>query len=130
MFHHQDLKILIYALQMGVPSLLQCLHWYRAFFGSLVLKLFSFSAARTSISFSSMNFKIGILDKIFLSSASSCVSLSIFNGPTEEMSSLISISVLLNFSYFPSNCNWISASDSISYSSSIKALLFLRSPCY
>ena len=110
--------------------LLQCWYWYRAFFGWLVLKLFSFSTVRTSISFSSMNFKIGILDKIFRSCASSCVSLSTFNSSTEEMSSLISTSVLLKFFYFLSNSNWISASDSISYSSRIKALLFLRSPYY
>ena len=93
------------------------LHIYAAIFGWLVLKLFSLSTARTSISFSSMNFKIGILDKIFLSCVSCRVSLSIFNSSTDEISSLISTSVLLKFPYFLSNFNWISASDPTSYSS-------------
>ena len=82
----------------------------QSFLCLVVLKLFSFSTVRTSISFSSMNFNIGILDKIFLSCASS-----IFNNSSEEMSSLISTSVLLQSSYFLSNSNWIPASDSISY---------------
>ena len=107
-----------------------CWQWYRAFLGWLVLKLFSFSTVRTSISFLSMNFKIGKLNKIFLSCAFSCVSLSIFNSSTEEMSSLISTTVLLKFSYFLSNFNWISASNSISYSSRIKCSFFLHSPYY
>ena len=98
----------------------QCWQWYRAFLGWLVRKLFSFSTVRPSISFSSMNFKIGKLNKIFLSCTFSCVSLSIFNSSTKEMSSLISTTVLLKFFYFLSNFNWISASDSISYSSRIK----------
>ena len=71
-----------------------------------------------------MNLKIGILDKIFLSCASSCVSLSIFNTTTKEMSSLISTSILLKFSYFLSNSNWISASNSISNSSMIQCSSF------
>ena len=46
--------------------LLQCWHRYRAFFGWLVLILFSLSTVRKSISFSSMNFKIGVPNKILL----------------------------------------------------------------
>ena len=66
-----------------------------------------------------MNFKIVVLDKIF-TSCSCRVSVSIFNNSIEEISSLISTLVLLNFSSFLSNYIWISASGSILYSSRIK----------
>ena len=87
--------------------MLQCWHWQEAFFGWLVLKLFSLSTVRTSIFVLSINFNIGILDKIFC--ASCCVLRSIYNSSTEEISSLISTSVLLKFLYFLSNFISISA---------------------